>query len=188
MMMAPSPKTMARYSVIFDCIILIGKCVSLFLFLFFSLLFFVFPLCLTFCTSGIKEPNETCMKTTILSSFMLATFILFAILIISLWMTCTKLRYRSKDSGLYNAYINHKGQIDWIRISRHNRHIWTRRFFSFFNFNWTITQGNVEQIIFNFLLLWLSLNLNFSICSDRLGFGFVLNEVRKNQHTIFAFC
>lgn len=65
--------------------------------------------------AGIKEPSETCMKTTVLSSFMFATFILFAILIVSLWMTCTKLRYRSKDSGLYNAYINHKGQIDWAQ-------------------------------------------------------------------------
>ncbi|XP_031640673.1 uncharacterized protein LOC116352310 isoform X2 [Contarinia nasturtii] len=61
---------------------------------------------------SVKEPSETCMKTTVLTSFMFATFILFAILIVSLWMTCTKLRYRNKDSGLYNAYINHKGQID----------------------------------------------------------------------------
>lgn len=70
--------------------------------------------------TGVKESSETCMKTTVLSSFMLATFILFAILIVSLWMTCTKLRYRNKDSGLYNAYINHKGQIDWINSTGAN--------------------------------------------------------------------
>lgn len=77
----------------------------IFNFFFFSLIFFVEK-------TGVKEQSETCMKTTVLSSFMFATFILFAILIVSLWMTCTKLRYR-KDSGLmHNAYINHKGQID----------------------------------------------------------------------------
>lgn len=67
-----------------------------------------------FIVAGLKEPNETCMKTSILSSFVMASLILLFILVGTLWMTCSKLRYRNKDAGLYNAYINHKGQIDWV--------------------------------------------------------------------------
>lgn len=62
--------------------------------------------------AGIKETSETCLKTTILSTIALGSCILVAILTGSLWMACAKLRYRKKDAGLYNAYINHKGQID----------------------------------------------------------------------------
>lgn len=62
--------------------------------------------------TGTKETSETCLKTSILSTLALGSCILVAILSGSLWMACAKLRYRKKDAGLYNAYINHKGQID----------------------------------------------------------------------------
>lgn len=61
---------------------------------------------------ALRESNETCVKTTILSTMAVAAAILLCILIGTLWLTCTRLHYRNKDAGLYNAYINHKGQID----------------------------------------------------------------------------
>lgn len=59
-----------------------------------------------------KEPNETCVKTSILSTISAGGSMLLGILLVSLLLTCSKLRNRKKDSGLYDAYVNHKGQID----------------------------------------------------------------------------
>ncbi|XP_037044683.1 uncharacterized protein LOC119080431 [Bradysia coprophila] len=60
----------------------------------------------------IKEPYESCMKTSVLATLSAGSGILLSILTISLFVTCTKLRDRKKESGLYDAYVNHKGQID----------------------------------------------------------------------------
>lgn len=62
--------------------------------------------------SELKEPNETCLKTTVLSTMSACTCLLLCILTASLLITCSKLRHRKKDAGIYDAYINHKGQID----------------------------------------------------------------------------
>lgn len=55
---------------------------------------------------------ETCIKTSVLSAITAGCCILLCILSGSLLAACAKLRYRKKDSGVYDAYINHKGQID----------------------------------------------------------------------------
>lgn len=60
----------------------------------------------------LKEPNETCLKTSILSTLSAGSCVLLCILTASLLITCSKLRHRKKDAGIYDAYINHKGQID----------------------------------------------------------------------------
>lgn len=60
----------------------------------------------------IKEPYESCMKTSVLATLSAGSGILLSILTISLFVTCTKLRDRKKESSLYDAYVNHKGQID----------------------------------------------------------------------------
>lgn len=60
----------------------------------------------------IKEPYETCMKTSILSTLSAGSCVLLCVLTASLLITCSKLRHRKKDAGIYDAYINHKGQID----------------------------------------------------------------------------
>lgn len=60
----------------------------------------------------IKEPFESCMKTTVLATLTAGSGVLLSILTISLFVTCSKLRDRKKESGIYDAYVNHKGQID----------------------------------------------------------------------------
>lgn len=61
----------------------------------------------------IKEPYESCMKTSVLATLTAGSGILLSILTVSLFVTCSKLRDRKKESGIYDAYVNHKGQIDW---------------------------------------------------------------------------
>ncbi|KAJ6640564.1 Cuticlin-6 [Pseudolycoriella hygida] len=60
----------------------------------------------------IKEPYESCMKTSVLATLTAGSGLLLSILTISLFVTCSKLRDRKKESGVYDAYVNHKGQID----------------------------------------------------------------------------
>lgn len=60
----------------------------------------------------VREPNETCVKTAVLSTMSAGGSMLVAVLLVSLMLTCSKLRNRKKDAGIYDAYVNHKGQID----------------------------------------------------------------------------
>ncbi|CAD7081680.1 unnamed protein product [Hermetia illucens] len=57
-------------------------------------------------------PTETCIRTSVLSALTAGLSITICILSVSLMITCAKLRYRKKENSLYDAYINHKGQID----------------------------------------------------------------------------
>lgn len=52
------------------------------------------------------------MKTSVLATLSAGSGVLLSILTISLFVTCSKLRDRKKESGIYDAYVNHKGQID----------------------------------------------------------------------------
>lgn len=65
-----------------------------------------------FFSTEIKEPYESCMKTSVLATLTAGSGVLLTILTISLFVTCSKLRDRKKESGIYDAYVNHKGQID----------------------------------------------------------------------------
>lgn len=60
-----------------------------------------------------KDPTETCIKTSVLSAMTAACSMLLCILVASLFVTCTKLRYRKNDNPFFDsAYVGHKGQID----------------------------------------------------------------------------
>lgn len=62
--------------------------------------------------TGQPTPTETCIRTSVLSALTAGLSITICILSVSLMITCAKLRYRKKETSLYDAYINHKGQID----------------------------------------------------------------------------
>lgn len=63
-------------------------------------------------STEVKEPNETCVKTAVLSTITAGSSVLLGVLLVSLMLTCSKLRNRKKDASIYDAYVNHKGQID----------------------------------------------------------------------------
>lgn len=60
----------------------------------------------------IVDVAETCIKTSVLSALTAGCCVIICILAGSLFAACAKLRSRKKDSSVYDAYINHKGQID----------------------------------------------------------------------------
>lgn len=62
--------------------------------------------------SETHDVTETCVKTSVLTTLSAGSCIILFILTGSLLAALAKLRYRKKESGLYDAYINHKGQID----------------------------------------------------------------------------
>jgi hypothetical protein len=62
--------------------------------------------------SRVKDSSETCMKTSVLSAIAAASSVLLCVLVGTLLITCTKLRYRKKDTGFFDNYVGHKGQID----------------------------------------------------------------------------
>uniref|UniRef100_A0A1B0D5E8 Uncharacterized protein n=1 Tax=Phlebotomus papatasi TaxID=29031 RepID=A0A1B0D5E8_PHLPP len=57
-------------------------------------------------------PNETCLKTSMLFTLVATSCAVIFVLAGSLLTTCTKLKYRKADAGFYDAYVNHKGQIE----------------------------------------------------------------------------
>jgi hypothetical protein len=52
------------------------------------------------------------MKTSVLSAITAASSVLICVLIGTLLITYTKLKYRKKDTSFFDNYVGHKGQID----------------------------------------------------------------------------
>lgn len=61
-----------------------------------------------------RDPTETCVKTSVLSALTAMCSMIFCVLAGSLFVTCTKLKYRKKDSGFFvdSSYVTNRSQID----------------------------------------------------------------------------
>jgi hypothetical protein len=60
-----------------------------------------------------KNPTETCMKTSVLSALTAVCSMLLCILAGSLFVTCTKLKYRKNDNSFFDSsYVTNRSQID----------------------------------------------------------------------------
>lgn len=56
--------------------------------------------------------HQTCLKTSTLSAITVSVSIILCFLSASVVIACAQLRYRNKETSLYETYITHKGQID----------------------------------------------------------------------------
>lgn len=61
-----------------------------------------------------RDPTETCVKTSVLSALTAVCSMMLCILAGSLFVTCTKLKYRKNDSGFFadSSYVTNRSQID----------------------------------------------------------------------------
>jgi hypothetical protein len=65
-------------------------------------------------TQRSRDPTETCVKTSVLSALTAMCSMMLCILAGSLFITCTKLKYRKNDGGFFvdSSYVTNRSQID----------------------------------------------------------------------------